>query len=125
MGSEMCIRDRSSLLSLSNWQTAYTSFPGMLQSISNSILSWVAMVLAIGFVLIFGLGPILYRQYQAGYKDFMPTQNYPKWSFFLIYFLVLISNCFYFVFVKQNNYCLLYTSPSPRDLSTSRMPSSA
>ena len=94
----------SSLLSLSNWQTAYTSFPGMLQSISNSILSWVAMVLAIGFVLIFGLGPILYRQYQAGYKDFMPTQNYPKWSFFLIYFLVLISNCFYFVFVKQNNY---------------------
>ena len=25
----------------------------------------------------------------------------------------------------DNNYCLLYTSPSPRDLSTSRMPSSA
>ena len=25
----------------------------------------------------------------------------------------------------QSNYCLLYTSPSPRDLSTSRMPSSA
>ena len=24
-----------------------------------------------------------------------------------------------------HNYCLLYTSPSPRDLSTSRMPSSA
>ena len=24
-----------------------------------------------------------------------------------------------------NDYCLLYTSPSPRDLSTSRMPSSA
>ena len=28
-------------------------------------------------------------------------------------------------FNKHNNYCLLYTSPSPRDLSTSRMPSSA
>ena len=27
--------------------------------------------------------------------------------------------------VKGYNYCLLYTSPSPRDLSTSRMPSSA
>ena len=26
---------------------------------------------------------------------------------------------------EQNNHCLLYTSPSPRDLSTSRMPSSA
>ena len=25
----------------------------------------------------------------------------------------------------ENDYCLLYTSPSPRDLSTSRMPSSA
>ena len=27
--------------------------------------------------------------------------------------------------VDITNYCLLYTSPSPRDLSTSRMPSSA
>ena len=26
---------------------------------------------------------------------------------------------------KDNAFCLLYTSPSPRDLSTSRMPSSA
>ena len=26
---------------------------------------------------------------------------------------------------EKNDYCLLYTSPSPRDLSTSRMPSSA
>eukprot|EP00831_Metopus_contortus_P082257 TRINITY_DN8851_c0_g1_i1.p2 TRINITY_DN8851_c0_g1~~TRINITY_DN8851_c0_g1_i1.p2 ORF type:complete len:107 (+),score=31.06 TRINITY_DN8851_c0_g1_i1:184-504(+) len=29
------------------------------------------------------------------------------------------------VILKQYNNCLLYTSPSPRDLSTSRMPSSA
>ena len=28
-------------------------------------------------------------------------------------------------FVKRSDACLLYTSPSPRDLSTSRMPSSA
>ena len=26
---------------------------------------------------------------------------------------------------RMDSYCLLYTSPSPRDLSTSRMPSSA
>ena len=26
---------------------------------------------------------------------------------------------------QENMFCLLYTSPSPRDLSTSRMPSSA
>ena len=29
------------------------------------------------------------------------------------------------VFYGPNEACLLYTSPSPRDLSTSRMPSSA
>jgi len=28
-------------------------------------------------------------------------------------------------FGRQKGHCLLYTSPSPRDLSTSRMPSSA
>ena len=27
--------------------------------------------------------------------------------------------------MQKSGYCLLYTSPSPRDLSTSRMPSSA
>ena len=27
--------------------------------------------------------------------------------------------------IEDNKFCLLYTSPSPRDLSTSRMPSSA
>ena len=27
--------------------------------------------------------------------------------------------------VKENNFCLLYTSPSPRDRQKSRMPSSA
>ena len=31
----------------------------------------------------------------------------------------------YFEYLTTNKSCLLYTSPSPRDLSTSRMPSSA
>ena len=30
-----------------------------------------------------------------------------------------------FIVISQNNLCLLYTSPSPRDRSLSRMPSSA
>ena len=30
-----------------------------------------------------------------------------------------------FMVVRHHQICLLYTSPSPRDLSTSRMPSSA
>ena len=31
----------------------------------------------------------------------------------------------FYVLIDGNRACLLYTSPSPRDLSTSRMPSSA
>ena len=31
----------------------------------------------------------------------------------------------FYIHKYQDDYCLLYTSPSPRDLSTSRMPSSA
>ncbi len=93
-----------SMLSLSNWQLAYQSIAGMLRHISNDILTWVGMMLALGFALIFGLGPILYRHFQAGYENFMPTQNFPKWSFLLIYALALIANCFYFVFVSQDKY---------------------
>ena len=40
----------------------------------------------------------------------------------------LIAAAMFFVtgsFYERTNTCLLYTSPSPRDLSTSRMPSSA
>ena len=35
------------------------------------------------------------------------------------------SGCGKSTFIRCINRCLLYTSPSPRDLSTSRMPSSA
>ena len=31
----------------------------------------------------------------------------------------------YFIYQKVKEYCLLYTSPSPRDVEESRMPSSA
>ena len=40
-----------------------------------------------------------------------------------IVFLLLATNIFDDIF--DDDSCLLYTSPSPRDLSTSRMPSSA
>ena len=36
-----------------------------------------------------------------------------------------LSACGYNDFQSKDESCLLYTSPSPRDLSTSRMPSSA
>ena len=37
----------------------------------------------------------------------------------------LLSRCQVYILNSLSNDCLLYTSPSPRDLSTSRMPSSA
>ena len=40
-------------------------------------------------------------------------------------FLTLSDFVILFGFIRLLNSCLLYTSPSPRDLSTSRMPSSA
>ena len=44
--------------------------------------------------------------------------------FLLVTGLIAIYLIVYFV-KRQKDSCLLYTSPSPRDLSTSRMPSSA
>ena len=42
-----------------------------------------------------------------------------------IIFTVLAWITYMTTFIRMRFYCLLYTSPSPRDLSTSRMPSSA
>ena len=36
-----------------------------------------------------------------------------------------VAKPYYWILNAIDKYCLLYTSPSPRDLSTSRMPSSA
>lgn len=92
-----------SLLSLTNWQTAYKSIPNMVERISGDILTWVAMMLTLGCAMIFLLGPILHRQFQLAYKSFMPTETYPRWSFLVIFSLVLIANCFYFVFISQDS----------------------
>ena len=65
-----------------------------------------------------------YTSFAQVYDMFMDNVNYPAWSKYLIQLLkeyqvedglVLDLGCG----------CLLYTSPSPRDRSLSRMPSSA
>ena len=48
----------------------------------------------------------------------------PPWYAFAIIMGGLAIN-FALAYLISNKCCLLYTSPSPRDLSTSRMPSSA
>jgi len=90
-----------SLLSGKNWRNATLSIPAALEVISADILRWIGSVLLIGLILIFGVGPFLYRHFKRGYSHFLPSQHYPKWSFLSIFVLVLIANCFYFVFVTQ------------------------
>ena len=59
----------------------------------------------------------LYPGTEHGQSNFI---TYPS-----VLYLFAIYNCFMFLGSNDLKYCLLYTSPSPRDLSTSRMPSSA
>ncbi len=93
-----------SLLSLKNWQSAYQSIPSVIKTISRDILRWVGMVSLLGAILVFFVGPFLHRSFKQNYQDFMPTEHYPRWSFMAIFLLVLIANCFYFVFVSQERY---------------------
>ena len=57
-----------------------------------------------------------------GYDSIEPFLD---WEGKGIYLLAVTSNAGSADFQRQKLACLLYTSPSPRDLSTSRMPSSA
>eukprot|EP00831_Metopus_contortus_P063866 TRINITY_DN5661_c0_g1_i3.p1 TRINITY_DN5661_c0_g1~~TRINITY_DN5661_c0_g1_i3.p1 ORF type:complete len:101 (-),score=13.34 TRINITY_DN5661_c0_g1_i3:142-444(-) len=64
----------------------------------------------------------------SGYQDMLPESIYGipykigTKSIPSIRFLNTVSGCTKYIVIIT---CLLYTSPSPRDLSTSRMPSSA
>ena len=61
--------------------------------------------------------PITYGDSNYGLFDCFKMSSVKEENFGLIQGESLQTGCFHF--------CLLYTSPSPRDLSTSRMPSSA
>ena len=45
---------------------------------------------------------------------------HPEWLWALLLLPLLV-----LLYIRYNKRCLLYTSPSPRDISGSRMPSSA
>ena len=78
----------------------------------------------VGLVLFFrgfcGILPILFLIPKDRYLDFYKTTRpFLHFKRCLAGLIALVS-----IFIALRN-CLLYTSPSPRDLSTSRMPSSA
>ena len=66
-------------------------------------------------------------QFLSQLKDVLHTLNTADPDSFGPAFENSVSSLIRFIFLFRNNIlsCLLYTSPSPRDLSTSRMPSSA
>ena len=63
----------------------------------------------------------------AAFSIFSDGVGWLKWLslFVSLGLIVLAWVASRFSRIEQCGYCLLYTSPSPRDLSTSRMPSSA
>ena len=74
--------------------------------------------LIIGGTLIIAIGPQNLFVIQQGLKK--------SYVFTVTLFCSLSDNLLIVIGIYLSNYiCLLYTSPSPRDLSTSRMPSSA
>ena len=56
------------------------------------------------------------RQWYKKFNSFMMSQNYIRSEY---------DHCVYFKKLSNGMFCLLYTSPSPRDGLLSRMPSSA
>ena len=66
---------------------------------------------------------------ESGYVVSVPKKNFPRAvdrnKLKRLVREVLRKNVDVFGGIEEGKFCLLYTSPSPRDLSTSRMPSSA
>ena len=60
------------------------------------------------------------EQWEKQYPPFLVNRNFSNFQETILY-----ANEMNRLPLTDNKLCLLYTSPSPRDLSTSRMPSSA
>ena len=67
---------------------------------------------------------LILKMLEIGASAFMPKNEKPD-DFYLTITNVIEKGFHYNDYIVQLIRCLLYTSPSPRDLSTSRMPSSA
>ena len=71
----------------------------------------VSIIYAIGIII----GALFFDVWGA---DTTPLKTLSVFAWTVIFIIALF-------FVDKNESCLLYTSPSPRDISGSRMPSSA
>ena len=95
----------------------------------NKFLTFI-LFLAITFSasLIGGLATVTFKEPWYSLLN-KPSFNPPDWIFgpvwTTLYTLMTISIWLYWHTKNRDMNCLLYTSPSPRDISGSRMPSSA
>ena len=116
---------------------AYLILPKMLAAVLiNPFLIVISMFLGIfgGLVVGVGLGVVSSADYiygiQYDFKEFTVVYALIKTVLFAFVITTVASYHGYYtrggaLEVGRSSTCLLYTSPSPRDLSTSRMPSSA
>ena len=147
MGSEMCIRDRCAagtwllIASTKGWPVSTThsivgSIVGfVIISMGFEAVSWnkVGTIAASWVVSPAISGTMAFLLFLSAKKFILdrrdPSQAavslIPIYSFFVAVIIGLVTARKGLKHVGLPLTCLLYTSPSPRDLSTSRMPSSA
>ena len=82
------------------------------------------------YIIHFGMLAVYAAQLLVGTRQFMDKFGIDHTAAFMVrflgaFFLAWILMALYILFVRPNGVCLLYTSPSPRDVEESRMPSSA
>ena len=80
---------------------------------------WLMLPNVYGMSQFSDAGMMSTKPYISSSNYILKMSNYKRDSWCLTW------DALYWNFIDQNRDCLLYTSPSPRDLSTARMPSSA
>ena len=135
MGSEMCIRDRLCIDQNNNISGACSSsgqaykMPGRVGD-SPIIGSGLFIDNKVGGAVATGLGEEIIKTVGSFLVVELIRQGFTPQEACESAVKRIVSNNsqknrFQVAYIAMNKNCLLYTSPSPRDLSTSRMPSSA
>ena len=94
--------------------------------ITNILISVLSFAISYGIAHLTGsviVKNAVLLAYVIHWIAYLPAYVFQTEKFYDLTGSVTYLSVVWFVFLST--YCLLYTSPSPRDLSTSRMPSSA
>ena len=87
------------------------------------IFDWIVLALTILFIVIYGA---VKTSKSSNIKSFLKDDNNTNWFTIGVSVMATQASAITFLSTPGQAYnCLLYTSPSPRDRTRSRMPSSA